>query len=138
VWREYVGGYSDWLRQSASADGMDSSRSRAGDAGAARGSGVAREGRAGGGSRPKLTYNETRELGALPSQIEALETEQRALAERMATPDYYQAGGAAMKADQQRSEEIESLLHAKLERWEALEEKTKVAADTDRNGAYRD
>jgi len=45
----------------------------------------------------------------------------------MNAPDYYQAGGAAIKADHARSEELEALLHAQLERWEELEAKAKAA-----------
>ena len=131
IWREYVGGYNDWLRQSAGAgrDAVESSTP-------ARG-GVVDE-RRGSGERIKLTYKETRELEALPVQIEALEAEQRALAEKMAAPDYYRAGGAVIKADQRRSGEIEALIHDKLERWEALDEKARIAASTGRSGAHRD
>ena len=56
---------------------------------------------------------------------------QRALAARMNAPDYYQAGGAAMKADHERSEELEALIHSQLERWEELELKAKQARDID-------
>ena len=44
----------------------------------------------------------------MPATIEALEAEQRALAAKMNDPDYYKAGGAAMKADHERSEELEA------------------------------
>ena len=83
--------------------------------------------------RVKLTYKETRELEALPGEIDALEAEQQALAARMSAPDYYRQGGAAMKADQMRSGEIEALIDAQLERWEALEAKAKAAASADRS-----
>jgi hypothetical protein len=43
----------------------------------------------------------------------------------MNDPDYYKAGGAEMKADHARSEELEALLHAQMERWEELEAKTR-------------
>jgi hypothetical protein len=41
----------------------------------------------------------------------------------MAEPEYYRQPHDALRADQQRAAEIESLLLAKLERWEALEAK---------------
>jgi hypothetical protein len=41
----------------------------------------------------------------------------------MNDPDYYKAGGAVMKADHARSEELEALIHSQLERWEELETK---------------
>jgi len=76
-----------------------------------------------GKSRTKLSYKETRELESLPKEIEALEAEQKALAAKMAEPEYYRQPHDVLRADQARSGEIESLLLAKLERWEALEAK---------------
>jgi ATP-binding cassette subfamily F protein uup len=71
--------------------------------------------------RTKLSYKETRELEALPAEIAALETEQRALMEKMSKPDYYRQPPEALRADQARVAEIERLLMEKLERWTALE-----------------
>jgi ATP-binding cassette subfamily F protein uup len=116
LWREYVGGYTDWLTQQGTARTAPEQETvppRLPDGGAPRSE----------RSRAKLSYKETRELESLPARIEALEAEQRALAAKMAAPDYYRVGGAVMKADQARSEELESLIHAQLERWEALEAK---------------
>jgi ATP-binding cassette subfamily F protein uup len=73
--------------------------------------------------RRKLTYKETRELESLPLEIQALETEQKSLFERMHAPDYYRQPPDALRADRARTEEIERLLMDKLERWEALEAK---------------
>jgi len=119
LWREYVGGYSDWLNQTNNARppgvirGRDAASARAPEVAAPRTERL----------RTKLTYKETRELEAMPATIEALEAEQRALAAKMNDPDYYKAGGAVMKADHARSEELEALIHAQLERWEELEAK---------------
>ncbi len=115
TWREYVGGYSDWLAQR---------RAPAQDAKPAPAPAAPRAARA----RTKLSYKDTRELEALPAEIEALEAEQHALAAKRSAPEYYRQGAEAMRAEQRRSEEIEALLHAKLELWEALEEKAKAAA----------
>jgi len=76
----------------------------------------------------KLSYKETRELQALPAEISALEAEQRALAAKMAEPDYYRQSPEILRTDQARTTEIEKLLNEKLERWEALEAKAKAAA----------
>jgi ATP-binding cassette subfamily F protein uup len=76
VWREYVGGYSDWLTQTNNArpPGVirerDTAPSRPPEAAAPRAERL----------RTKLTYKETRELEAMPATIEALEAEQSALA----------------------------------------------------------
>ena len=107
-WKEYVGGYSDYVRQ----------RTLQKETLAEKKTVVAKA-----KSRTKLSYKETRELESLPKEIEALEAEQRQLAAKMVDPEYYRQPHDALRADQQRTAEIESLLLAKLERWEALEAK---------------
>jgi ATP-binding cassette subfamily F protein uup len=107
-WREYAGGYADYLLQRP-ASVVDP-----------RPASVAKRG---GSRRIKLTYKETRELEALPGEIEALEAEQHALAAKMSAPDYFRQGPEALRADRARSAEIEALLMEKLERWHALEER---------------
>ena len=58
--------------------------------------------------KAKLSYKETRELEALPKEIEALEAEQQALAAKMHAPEYYKQPPDVLRADQQRSAEIEN------------------------------
>ncbi len=118
AWKEYVGGYADWLRQRKEPVTPPVPQDDA-----ARSAGKVESPRV----RTKLSYKETRELEALPGEIEALEAEQQALAARMAAPDYWQPG-EALRGGQKRSAEIEALLMEKLERWEALEAKAKAAA----------
>ncbi|HZF15314.1 MAG TPA: ATP-binding cassette domain-containing protein [Steroidobacteraceae bacterium] len=120
-WREYVGGYSDWLAQRPA--------SRAAAAAPVRGS---RDERA--PTRPavrlKMSFKEVRELEELPREIEALEQEQHALTARMSQPDYYLPGkydAALLKADRERPREIERLLAEKFERWAALDAKASLA-----------
>jgi ABC transport system ATP-binding/permease protein len=76
----------------------------------------------------KLSFKEAKELELLPAVISALEAEQQSLVARMSAPDYYRQPPDLLRADQQRSAEIEKLLLEKLERWEALEAKAKAAA----------
>jgi len=104
-WKEYAGGYSDYLRQ------------RPAQA-VARAQPTAPRERA---VSAKLSYKETRELAALPAEIEALEAEQRALTAKMSDPEYYRQPPEQLRADQRRVGEIETLLMQKLERWAALE-----------------
>src|SRR3954464_4645066 len=114
LWREYAGGYADYLRQRPASAVAPLTR------------GVAREAGRGVSSREKstkLTYKETRELESLPQDIETLEAEQRALYARMHEPDYYRQPPDVLRADRERTDEIERLLMEKLERWEALEGK---------------
>ena len=71
-------------------------------------------------SKKKLSYKETRELEALPQQIEDLENEQKTLAEKLNDPDFYR-DPAAVQATNTRLAEIDEALLIALERWEELE-----------------
>jgi ATP-binding cassette subfamily F protein uup len=107
-WKEYAGGYSDWLRQRPSA---------------AQQKAISKENNSTARARVKLSYKETRELEALPREIEALETEQKLLAEKMSASDYYRQPPAVLRGDQARSAEIAKLVDEKLARWQVLESK---------------
>jgi ABC transport system ATP-binding/permease protein len=111
IWKEYAGGYSDWLRQRPVAAPLIRGERNEVERGVKK------------KPREKLSYKESRELAALPAEIEALEAENRALSERMLAPEYYKQPPEALRADRARAEEIEKLLMQKLERWEALESK---------------
>ena len=116
IWREYVGGYSDWLKQrnrpyAALATAKPAAPKPAADRAAATAK-----------PRAKLSFKEQRELDSLPKEIEALEREQTELTTRMSTPDYHRHGAQQQRTDSKRLEEIEALLLTKFARWEALEE----------------
>jgi ATP-binding cassette subfamily F protein uup len=131
-WREYAGGYTDWLRQSSppAGGGVNRAASAGGEEGSPpyRGGVAPAVSRGGERGRVKLNNKETRELEALPREIEALEAGQHALAARLGAPDYYRQSPDILRADQAHSAEIEAQLMEKLERWEALEAKAKAAA----------
>jgi len=116
VWREYVGGYTDWLKQ----------RSRpVSGAGTAKPTMPKRESPAAAvpaKPRTKLSFKEQRELDSLPQEIEVLEREQAELTARMSATDYHRQGAQQLRTDGKRLEEIEALLLAKFARWEVLEE----------------
>src|SRR5512134_71074 len=112
AWKEYVGGYTDWVRQRPAAMTEDKAGSKA----------AVRE-----KARVKLSYKETRELESLPKEIEALEAEQTALAAKMSALEYFRQPPDVLRADQKRNAQIDALLMEKLERWEALEAKAKAA-----------
>ena len=105
-WKEYVGGYSDYLRQRL----PETKEVKIQDALAARTK-----------PRTKLSYRETRELEALPAEIESLEAAQKELSTKMSGPDYYRQPPEVLREDQRRSAEIAELLDRKLERWHELE-----------------
>ena len=75
----------------------------------------------------RLTFNEKRELDALPAELEALEREQHALSERICAADYHRQGVDVIKRDRRRAEEIERLLTARFERWGELDAKAQAS-----------
>ena len=118
-WTEYVGGYSDWLRQRPAPAPTPAAAAPA----AAAATPTARR-----SERVKLSYKETRELETLPAEIERLETEQAALLALMNAPDYHRRGPEAIKADSSRATAIEQALEACFARWAELEDKARAAA----------
>jgi ATP-binding cassette subfamily F protein uup len=130
-WREYVGGYSDWIAQrpaDAAASSAASGSTSAPTATAADASSTtapaARE-----RQRIKLSYKEQRALESLPAQIEALEAEHAALHAAMAGADYHQASAEQMRANAARVEAIDTELGTLLEQWTTLEDKARLAAE---------
>jgi ATP-binding cassette subfamily F protein uup len=120
-WREYEGGYEDWkLQRERSRAAVLASAAAAPAAKPAASPPAAPAAPA---SKPprKLGFKEQRELAELPARIEALEAEQKALAERLASADLYAREPQAVAALQARYAQIEDELMAALERWEALD-----------------
>jgi ATP-binding cassette subfamily F protein uup len=117
LWREYAGGYSDWLMQRP-APAPAVATAPAPPPPAPRRS-----------ERVKLTFNEQRELAALPAELESLENEQAALLARMSAADYHAVSAQQMRSDAERTAELERLLEEKLARWTALQDKAKAAAE---------
>jgi ATP-binding cassette subfamily F protein uup len=120
-WREYVGGYSDWLRQRRPSPAAESGGKAPRETSAPATPSPPKP-------RTRLGHKEQRELTSLPAEIEALEQEQAAITSRMSAPDYHLQGAPQIRADRKRLEEIETLLLTKFERWEALEaERSRLA-----------
>ena len=112
-WHEYVGGYSDRRPQAAPAAAPKAEKPA--QPKPARAKSV------------KLSYKEERELESLPKEIDALETEQQELLEKMAGPSYHELPGAEIKADRDRLEAIPQILEERYERWQELESKREIA-----------
>ena len=109
---EYVGGYTDWLRQRR-APGK-------GKAGRPAASATAPVG--GGGAKPrKLSYKDQRELEALPALIQRLETEQAELTSTMADPAAFKRDPKSAAAMAKRLEAVAKEMATAFARWEALE-----------------
>jgi len=122
--QEYVGGYEDWVRQrlaekSASVAEAKKARSASEES----------------SSRPvekpkttkietrrkKLSFKEQRELDVLPAAIDALETEQRELAARIAAPEFYKEGAEAIKHALARTDALPLELAKVYARWAELD-----------------
>jgi ATP-binding cassette subfamily F protein uup len=121
-WREYVGGWSDALRQrqASSSAGASGGTIATGTSARAAAVALAPEPRV-----RKLGFKEQRELHDLPARIAALEAEQSALAATMADPAYFRRDARALRVDQERVRAIEASLLELLERWETLERRAK-------------
>jgi ABC transport system ATP-binding/permease protein len=117
-WKEYVGGYSDWLQQRPAAATAAVPVAVAPAKPAARTAAAAK----------KLGFRERRELEQLPGELEALEKEQADLAMRMSSADYHRQGPAQLKADRERAAALEALLAEKFERWAELDQRAAQVA----------
>jgi ATP-binding cassette subfamily F protein uup len=106
---EYVGGYTEWLRQRRSPTEMK--------AAAPAGRGTASRATA----ATKRSYKEQREIEALPAQIEALEREQAELGEEVSQPAFYKRDAAEQTRVQSRLAQLPAELEVAYARWDELE-----------------
>jgi len=114
---EYVGGYEDWLRQYKNKQSKIKPET------------VKKETK----EKPiennveakkkpkKLSFNDQRELDALPKLIEDLDAEQEELTNKMASAEFYQQDKDLIAATTQRLGEVEAEQVKAYERWEELE-----------------
>jgi len=111
---EYIGGYDDWHKllldsKSASDASKPATKPQAVSSTDAK-------------STPrKLSYNEKRELEELPGKIEALESEQHKLNQKMELPEFYQQSGETITQAVDRLQEIHDELSRLYNRWGELE-----------------
>jgi len=76
--------------------------------------------------KPKLGYNEQRELDALPDQIEALEDERENVHQRLADPALYQGDGTEVAAAKKELTVLEETLATAYVRWEELTQRAEA------------
>jgi len=127
---EYIGGYSDWMKDKAKEAAKAATAAAAVAAASAHSSAPAAtlssrsaspgSGKAGAKSR-KLSSKEQRELEALPAQIEKIESEQQALTVELGDPSFYQQPPAVVAAARARVFELEAVHATAFARWEELE-----------------
>lgn len=114
LWREYVGGYSDWqhyrpktepvIKKEASVDKITSKKPKS--------------------VKLKLTYKENKELEALPEHLMQLEFERDELISAMNAPDYYSSHSVLdIKTQTETLQNLETEITQGYQRWEELENK---------------
>jgi ATP-binding cassette subfamily F protein uup len=109
---EYVGGYSDWLRQRRPDPAPPMAAEKRPRKETAK-------------PRPpanKLSYKDQRELDLLPRRIETLEAAIEASHARMADPAFYQLPGETIVAEKDQLLSAETELQSAYQRWEQLEQ----------------
>ncbi len=110
---EYIGGYTDWLRQRPSVGALEAGKTGLVPSNPAPAAAEI--------PKPKLSFKQQRELQALPGLIERLETEIARFGARMHEPDYYQREGETINADNAAMAAVQADLDAAYRRWEQLE-----------------
>ena len=128
---EYVGGYSDWLRQrkvkapakvrAPVAPAAAAPAEPAAPAKPALPAPIPATSRAAQSKMRRLSYNEQRELAAMPVNIQLLEAEQLRLQTAIADPALFKEDPARGTAALQRLQELAAELEAAYSRWDALE-----------------
>jgi len=114
--KEYVGGYSDWVRhghQLAETENIALAEAKK------RAAANRRKDR----NKTKLSYKDQRELDQLPEEIENLESGIAALQSQIAAPEFYSQDNEAVQQMLQELSNAEQLLEQRVERWSDLESK---------------
>ncbi|MEK7349093.1 MAG: ATP-binding cassette domain-containing protein [Candidatus Eisenbacteria bacterium] len=108
-WREYVGGYADWLRQKEPAERPPAAK-------------PARPKQERTTVRPRrIGFKEKRELHELPGTIEKLEVEKQGLFALMASPSFYTARGEEIARIREKLAAVEAEIHKAYARWMELD-----------------
>jgi len=112
VVNEYVGGYSDWLRQRKSSEPDKLQTTNI-------------QGTTTNQPKPrsaKLSYKDQRELDELPQLIEQLETDIDDIHKRMSDPDFYRLPCHEISTKKEQLSAAEADLQTAYRRWEELEQ----------------
>ena len=118
LWREYIGGYTDWERvrdRPVPAAAKPAAKTEPKNAPAAPAP-----------KQKKLSYKEQRELDELPLLIAKLEAEQKAISAQLADPGLYKSKPDEVKRLNERFAELDGLLMEALEKWEVIEARGKA------------
>jgi ABC transport system ATP-binding/permease protein len=113
---EYVGGYSDWLRQKPT-----ERRTAEGATPMATASTKPTSVDTNEKPKRKLSYKDSRELEQLPARIEQLEADVAARAEAMNDPSFYQQDSTAIQRANDALAKVQAELESAYARWSELE-----------------
>ncbi len=123
---EYVGGYTDWLRQRSQPGAvLEENPVRKGLASVPQvlaAATAAATAPAPGTRRRKLGFKETRELAELPGRIEMLEASIVTMTEALHDPAFFKRGATLVAAHQAELAECQQALDAAIARWTELED----------------
>lgn len=114
-WRETVGGYEDWQRETRPRQAQQAAASPATEKREAVER--KRESR----QKAKLSFKEARELETLPDRIAALETEQSDLNARLVDPALYRGAPEEVRSLRERLAALDLEITQAMQRWEELE-----------------
>ncbi|AKH39220.1 MULTISPECIES: ATP-binding cassette domain-containing protein [Nitrosomonas] len=124
ILREYVGGYEEWVQSKHSVEVALQQRVATPKSSPAF---QDKKATSTSTSRIKLSYQEARELVALPEKIDLLEKEQSSITTRLSDSAIYRNSPEDVKALQIRFSAIEQELTKCFARWEELESKQSTA-----------
>jgi ATP-binding cassette subfamily F protein uup len=122
---EYVGGYSDWLRQRRES-AAPTRRAGGGRASTPRAATPAGAMPPVGPKPRKLSYKDQRELDGLPALIQELESDQARLSALIADPALFQRNPVDAANAVKQLASVQSKLETAFARWEALESRGKA------------
>jgi ATP-binding cassette subfamily F protein uup len=112
---EYIGGYTEWLRQKPIIAAARASNAKAVAAPSPTPAAVAAA------PKKKLTFKEQRELDLLPAKLEQLEAEIARRTAAMNDPKYFQQDAVAITRGNEELVKVQAELDTAFARWEELE-----------------
>lgn len=117
-WMEFAGGYEDWVRQRPAIETPETGAVP--DKPAAKK--LVRQ------RAERMSWKENKELETLPETIEALESEQEVLMQKMSSADFFRLPVSEQQAVTARSEALTQEIETAYERWEFLTQKAQSCA----------
>lgn len=117
-WMEFAGGYEDWVRQRPA---IETPETRAVPDKPATKKPVRQR-------AERMSWKENKELETLPETIEALESEQEVLMQKMSAADFFRLPVSEQQAVTARSEALTQEIETAYERWEFLTQKAQSCA----------